>query len=61
MFRILTAVLLLATVYYVIRYRIIDPWPAKFWCPWLEREEVISIRTMDTLKILNWLKEKFGK
>ena len=60
-FRILTAVLLLATVYYVIRYRIIDPWPAKFWCPWLEREEVISIRTMDTLKILNWLKEKFGK
>lgn len=59
--RILTWLLLVAAVYYVIRYRFIDPWPAKFWCPWLKREEVISINTMDTLKIFNWLKELFGK
>ena len=59
--RALTVMLLLASIYYIIRFRIIDPWPAKFWCPWLSREEVISINTMDTLKVLNWLKEVFGK
>ena len=59
--RALTVLLLLAGIYYVVRYRFIDPWPAKFWCPWLAREEVISINTMDTLKVLNWLKKLFEK
>lgn len=59
--RTLTVLLLIASIYYLIRYRIIDPWPAKFWCPWLAREEVISVNTMDTLKVLNWLKKVFGK
>lgn len=59
--RIITVLLLLATVYYVVRYRFIEPWPAKFWCPWLSRDEVISINTMDTLKVLDWLKALFGK
>ena len=59
--RFLTVLLLLATIYYIVVYRFIDPWPAKFWCPWLKREDVISINTMDTLKVLQWLKELFGK
>ena len=59
--RIFTVLLLLAAIYYIIMYRIINPWPAKFWCPWLGPEEITKINTMDTLKVLDWLKALFGK
>ena len=55
--RTLTVLLLLATVYYVVMYRFVNPWPAKFWCPWLTREEVVHINTMDTLFFMKWLKK----
>ena len=59
--RSISLILVLVTIYYIIRYRLIDPWPAKIWCPWLTRDEVISINTMDTIKVLKWLKSLFGK
>lgn len=55
--RTLTVLLLLATVYYVVMYRFVNPWPAKFWCPWLTREEVVHVNTMDTLFFMKWLKK----
>lgn len=56
-FRCLTVLLLIGTVYYIIQYRIIDPWPAKFWCPWLERSEVIHINEIDTVFFMKWFKK----
>ena len=56
-FRVLTIVLLIATVYYVVMYRFINPWPAKFWCPWLAREEVISVNAIDTIFFMDWFKK----
>ena len=53
-----TIVLFAAVIYYVIRYRIIDPWPAKFWCPWLARDEVQHVNTIDTIKILQWFRNR---
>lgn len=55
--RTLTCILLAWTVFYVVYFRFINPWPAKFWCPWLAREEVVSINALDTLFILKWFKK----
>lgn len=55
--RTLTVILLAGVIYYVVMYRFINPWPAKFWCPWLIREEVVSINAMDTLFIFKWFKK----
>lgn len=55
--RVLTILLLAGVVYYVVMYRFINPWPAKFWCPWLAREEVVSVNAMDTLFIMKWFKK----
>lgn len=54
--RTITVILLLATIYYVVMYRFINPWPAKVWAPWLSREEVIKINPIDTLIIWDWFK-----
>ena len=54
--RILTVLLLIATVYYVIRCRIIDPWPSRFWCPWLKREDIQVIDMFDTFFFKDWFK-----
>lgn len=59
--RALTVILLLMTIYYIIVYRFIDPWPTKFWCPWLKREDLTVVSTMESLHILQWFKEHFGK
>ena len=55
--RILTVCLLIATVYYVVRYRFIEPWPAKFWCPWLSPEEITPVNTWDTFFFSKWFKK----
>ena len=54
--RALTVLLFIATVYYVVRYRFIDPWPAKFWCPWLSRDEIEVINVFDTFFFKDWFK-----
>ena len=55
--RILTVVLLLLTIYYVVMYRFINPWPAKFWCPWLQPDEIQHINVFDTLFFMKWFKK----
>lgn len=50
----LTIILLLVSFYYIVMYRIVDPWPAKVWCPWLTKDEVIPIDQFKTLFILKW-------
>ena len=54
--RILTVILLVLVIYYIVRYRFIDPWPAKFWCPWLSRDEIIHIDVLDTIKLFDWFR-----
>ncbi|MBP0969088.1 MAG: energy-coupling factor transporter transmembrane protein EcfT [Oscillospiraceae bacterium] len=54
--RTLTVMLAVAAVYYIIRYRIIDPWPVNIWCPWLSRDEIVQ--TEKELFILNWFKKQ---
>lgn len=55
--RTLVILLLLGTIYYIVMYRFINPWPAKFWCPWLKPEEITQIDVMDTIKIFQWFKK----
>ncbi len=55
--RILTVILLVMVIYYIVRYRFIDPWPAKFWCPWLSRDEIIHIDVLDTIKLFDWFRK----
>ncbi|MBQ6451245.1 MAG: energy-coupling factor transporter transmembrane protein EcfT [Solobacterium sp.] len=55
--RILTVILLVLVIYYVVRYRFIDPWPAKFWCPWLSRDEIVHIDVLDTIKLFDWFRK----
>lgn len=55
--RILTVILLVLVIYYIVRYRFIDPWPAKFWCPWLSRDEIIHIDVLDTIKLFDWFRK----
>ena len=54
--RALTSLLLALTLYYIIRYRIIDPWPVDFWCPWVSRDEIVKVDQQ--LFILSWLKNR---
>lgn len=53
--RILTVILAAATVYYIIRYRIIDPWPVNMWCPWVSRDEIVQAE--QELFILKWFRK----
>lgn len=55
--RVLTILLLLGTIYYIVMYRFIHPWPAKFWCPWLSPDEITQINVMDTIKIFQWFRK----
>ena len=55
--RILTVILLAAAVYYIIRYRIIDPWPARIWCPWADPNEIVSVNQIDTVFFMKWFKK----
>ncbi len=55
--RILTVILLVLVIYYIVRYRFIDPWPAKFWCPWLSRDEIVHIDVLDTIKLFDWFRK----
>ena len=59
--RTLTVMLLVATVYYIIMYRFIHPWPVRFWCPWLKREDITVVGTLESLHLLQWLKQLFNK
>ena len=55
--RALSVVLGLLALYYIIRYRIINPWPAKMWCPWVKYEDVIQINQIDTIFFMKWFKK----
>jgi len=55
--RIIALIILLAALYYIVMYRWINPWPAKVWAPWLKREDVVTIKTLDTLFIMKWFKK----
>jgi len=55
--RIFALALILTAACYVVMHRWINPWPAKVWAPWLAKEEVIHIDTIDTLFITKWFKK----
>ena len=57
----LTILLLGLTLYYIIRYRIIDPYPVDYWCPWVPREEIQQTNAIDTLFIIKWIKKLKGE
>jgi energy-coupling factor transport system permease protein len=44
-------------VAYVVWFRIINPWPATYWSPFIAREDVIQVGRFENLSILKW----FGK
>ncbi len=56
-FRILTVILLLLAVFYIVYFRFINPWPAKFWCPWLSRDEIQVVNVFDTFFFTKWFKK----
>ena len=56
-FRAFAIILGALAVYYIIRYRIIDPWPAKMWCPWVERSEITKINQLETIFFMKWFKK----
>ena len=55
--RTLVILLLLGTIYYIVMYRFVNPWPAKFWCPWLTREEIQVINPIDTIFFIEWFRK----
>ena len=55
--RTLAVILAVLVIYYIVRYRIIDPWPAKMWCPWVERSEITKVNQLDTLFFMKWFKK----
>lgn len=56
-FRTIATLLVLATIYYIVMYRFINPWPAKFWCPWLKPEDITQINVFDTIKLFQWFRK----
>ena len=59
--RALTWTLLALTVFYIAYARIINPWPAKMWCPWLLREEIQQVSLEESFFLFRWLKGLFEK
>ena len=47
-------VLAVAIVAYIVWFRIINPWPATYWSPFIAREDVIQVGVFDNLSILKW-------
>lgn len=41
-------------VAYIVWFRILNPWPATYWSPFIAREEVIQVGRFENLSILKW-------
>lgn len=59
--RLITWIFAALTVGYIIYSKAINPWPAKFWCPWLLREEIQQVSLQDSFMLFRWLKQLFNK
>ena len=55
--RTITVIFLLLVIYYIVMYRFINPWPVRFWCPWLKPEDITVINPIDTIFFLKWFKK----
>lgn len=47
--RVVCVLLLLFIIGYLIYTKLINPYPAQMWCPWVSREEIQTVSTVDTL------------
>ncbi|MGI5887966.1 MAG: energy-coupling factor transporter transmembrane component T family protein [Oscillospiraceae bacterium] len=56
--RPLIIVLAVLTVYYIVEYRIINPYPAKIWCPWVTFENAQKVNQWDTVFFVKWFRNK---
>lgn len=61
LFRTFAWILLALTVFYILYARILFPWPAKMWCPWVLREEIQTVSLEESFFLLRWLKSLFNK
>ena len=57
----ITTALGILVIGYILWARIIDPWPAKIWCPWVLREEIQQISLEESFFLFRWLKGLFNK
>ena len=48
-FRVICILLILAIVGYLVYSRIIDPYPAQMWCPFVAREDIQQVNVVETL------------
>lgn len=48
-FRVICVLLLVFIIGYLIYTKLINPYPAQMWCPWVSPEEIQTVDTADTL------------
>lgn len=54
--RIAAAVLGALIIFYIVWSKIIDPYPAVIWCPFVNREDIVNVNIVDTMFFMKWFK-----
>lgn len=54
--RAFSAVFVVAILFYIIQTKIVHPYPATMWCPFVNPEDIVKVSPFETLFFLNWFK-----
>ncbi|MBQ7058947.1 MAG: energy-coupling factor transporter transmembrane protein EcfT [Firmicutes bacterium] len=57
----ITIALGIATIVYILWARIIDPWPAKIWAPFVDKSAIQQVSLEESFFLFRWLKGLFNK
>jgi energy-coupling factor transport system permease protein len=44
-------------IVYIIWSKAIDPYPARIWCPFVKREDIVNVNIVDTMFFMKWFKK----
>lgn len=55
--RVLCIFFFAAIVFYIVEFRIINPWPVTIWSPFVTRESAKVLGLLENVKVLEWLKK----
>lgn len=44
-------------IFYIVYFRILNPWPVTYWSPFIPREEVVKVGRFESLSIVKWFRK----
>ena len=55
--RVFCVLLLIAIIAYLVYTKLINPYPAQMWCPFVSRDQIQTVSQIDNLFFMDWFKK----